>query len=174
MNCPHIFLSWNWITEINEFSDSHGDKGSILLYFLSTPWTCCALYSAVKNIWIDWPLTFCSCSLWCKFLLYEIAKGIIFKEFTPAASIQRGILGCKLASGPWLPTWQLERWHFIKTIFCCEYGWVQTAYRSIVACVHMRCKMSVLPYKLILCLYFPPRLLVSRYIYSIYIAPCDI
>lgn len=74
------------LKQISFHSFSWG-QGVISLHFLSTPWICCALYSAAKIIWIDWPLTFCSCSLWCKFWLHEMAKGIIFKVFTPASSI---------------------------------------------------------------------------------------
>lgn len=49
------FHSFSWGQEV------------ISLHFLSTPSICCVLYSVAKIIWIDWPLTFCCCSLWCKF-----------------------------------------------------------------------------------------------------------
>ena len=78
--------------------------------------------------------------------LWEFAKGIIFKVFTPASSN----LGCRRAGGggPQVATWPFERWHFIRTIFSCEHGWVQAVSGSIVSCVHMCREVSALPYKL--------------------------
>lgn len=80
MNCPSHFpflklTHWNkWV-----FTLSWG-QGVIPLHFLSTPWMCCALYTAVKIIWIDWTLTFCSCCLWCKCLTAGDSKGHYFQS----------------------------------------------------------------------------------------------
>lgn len=35
--------------------------------------------------------------------------------------------------------WLFERWHFSRTIFHCEYGWVATGHRSIPPCVNTVC-----------------------------------
>lgn len=77
----------------------------IPLHFLSTAWMCSTLYSAVRSIWIDWPLTFCSCSLWCKFWTeWDVAKGYYFLRIHTCPLHQCGaILGHSLASGHSVP-----------------------------------------------------------------------
>lgn len=118
------------------------DKRSFLLHFLWTPWTLCVLYSVVKIIWIDWPLTFCSCSLWCKFELQELAEAIILKVLTPVSSNHR----CRL-QGRGVPHDYFKDDILSGPSSAVSIGERRQS-RSIVPCVHMGCKVWAVPYKL--------------------------
>lgn len=124
----------------------------IPLHFLSTAWMCCTLYSAVRSIWIDWPLTFCRTLSVMQILDWmRRSKRVLFPKNShlPSPSVWSHF-GAQPDFRPQRTMWLFERWHFLRTIFSCEYGWVTTRHRSIPFCVNTACR-EISP-----CQFFPP------------------
>lgn len=139
-----VFNFYGWIacilklTQWSKWVFTHSCRQEVIpLHFRSTARMCRILYSAVGSVWIDWPLTFCSCSLWCKFPLNETQQRVLFpkKSHLPSLAVWRHF-GPAPGFRPQRATPLFEGWHFIRTIFGSEYGWVATGYRSIPSCVN--------------------------------------
>lgn len=155
-----MFNFYGWIacilklTQWSKWVFTHSCRQEVIpLHFLSTARMCRILYSAVGSVWIDWPLTFCSCSLWCKFLLNETQQRVLFpkKSHLPSPAVWRHF-GPQPGFRPQRATPLFERWHFIRTIFGSEYGWVATGYRSIPSRDNTGCQE--IPSFLSVCFFF--------------------
>lgn len=73
-------------------------------------------------------------------------RALSFQSVFTLGSSKSGPQLARGARGGHMIVWRMT---FYQTIFSCEYGWVQTVFRSIVFSVHMCWKVSALPYKLL-------------------------
>lgn len=117
-----------------------GTRGHFITFSINTTGLLCFIF--YSQDYLNW-LTTDILQLFSvmQILTAGVGKGHYFQSIHTCLLQSGAQTGCRA-------TWPFQRWHFIKTIFSGKYGWVPIAFRSIVPCVHMGCKVSALPYKL--------------------------